>query len=138
MDDQIYSLFLKSAQGITLLGTLRYATDFAAASDAQAGSDAAPPQQQTSVGGVVYPARGSITIPLLTGATPVPLSGRSVYVFMGEPVLTLLASTDPARPLRLQFNPFDVERIAGGLVWRPGAPLQQVFSFLGRRLPLPA
>lgn len=131
MDDNIYSLFLKSAQGVTLLGTLRYVTDFTAlASDD-------PPPQQASVGGVIYPARGSITIPLLTGITPVPLSGRSVYVFMGEPVLTLLASTDPARPLRLQFNPIDFERIAGGLVWRPGAPLQQVFSFLGRRLQLP-
>lgn len=139
MDDDIYSLLLKSAQGVTLLGTLRYQTDFTALTGAgEAGSDDPERQQQTSTGGIIYPARGSITIPLLTGATPLPLSGRSVYVFMGQPVLTLLASTDPLRPLRLQFNPIDFERIAGGLVWRPGASLQQVFGFLGRRLSMPA
>lgn len=139
MDENIYSLLLKSAQGVTLVGTLRYATDFQGiASDAEPGDEALQQQQQPITGGIIFPARGSITIPLLTGVAPVPLSGRSVYILLGQPLLTLLSSTDAARPLRLQFNPFDYERIAGGLVWRPGTPVQQVFSFLGRQLQLPA
>ena len=138
MDENIYSLLLKSAQGVTLVGTLRYATDFQGIASDPGPGDEAPPQQQPITGGIIFPARGSITIPLLTGPATVPLSGRSVYILLGQPLLTLLSSTDAARPLRLQFNPFDYERIAGGLVWRPGTPVQQVFSFLGRQLQLPA
>ncbi|MET0319980.1 MAG: hypothetical protein ABW069_04560 [Duganella sp.] len=130
MDENIYSLLLKSAQGVALLGTLRYAIDFNAAAGAP-GSDA--PQQQTATGGVIFPARGTLRIPLLTGLAPVPLSGRSVYVFMGQPLLTLLSSDDQSRRLELQLNLIGFEQIAGGLVWRPGEPGQQVFSFLGRR-----
>ena len=134
MDENIYSLLLKSATGLTLLGTLRYSIDFATALDASADWQ----QQAATIGGVVYPARGSITIPFLTGLQPVPLSGFAIYVQMGQPLLNWFYSEDAARGLTVQFNPIGFERIAGGLLSQlPNSNVVE-YAFLGRRIALPA
>lgn len=133
MDENIYSLLLKSASGVTLLGTLRYTIDFSALAEAS-GPDQ---QQQSTVTGVIYPVRATLTVPFLTGAQPLPLNGSAFYLLMLQPLQTFLAG-DANRPLVVLFNPIGFERIAGGLQWQPpGMPTAQIFSFLGRRLALP-
>lgn len=132
MDEFVYSLLLKGTQGLTLLGTLRYHfTDLTAATrarDIQAlmGETISHPTIEL----FVLPAEGSVSVPLLTGVTPVPIAG----VGFGSPagLLTVLfSSTDQARGLGLQINPIDATHIGGGMTWHPGQTGALVFSVLG-------
>lgn len=134
MDEVVYNLMLKSPQGLGLLGTLRYRyTDLDAlnTSDVSALLDQAleVPTMELSVFTVV----GTLSVPLLTGLTEVPVSGISLVSLLGPTLATLFNSTDPARRLGLQFNFIDNNHIGGGLGWRPGELVQQVFSVLGTR-----
>ena len=132
MDEFIYRLLLKGTQGLTLLGTLRYRlTDLDAATGAR-DIEALMGQalQHPTIELFVLGAEGSISVPLLTGATPVPISG----IAFGSPagLLTVLfSSTDDTRSLGLQVNPIDATHIGGGLTWRQGQPDALVFSVLG-------
>lgn len=135
MDEFVYSLLLKGTQGLTLLGTLRYRfTDLAAADrarDMQALLGAAIDRPTIEL--FVLPVEGSISVPLLTGLTPVPIAG----IGFGSPagLLTVLfSSTDDARGLALQINPIDSTHIGGGFTWKPGQPGTLVFSVLGTQL----
>ena len=137
MDEFVYSLLLKGTQGLTLLGTLRYRfTDLAAdasarARDMQALMGAAIARPTIEL--FVLPAEGAISVPLLTGPTPVPLSG----IGFGSPagLLTVLFfSTDEKRGLSMQINPIDATHIGGGLTWKPGQADTLVFSVLGTQL----
>lgn len=131
MDEFIYSLLLKGTQGLTLLGTLRYRLNFdvpAGARDIQAVMGEA--LQHPTIDLFTFGADGAISVPLLTGATPVPISG----VGFGSPagLLTVLfSSTDQARGLGLQINPIDATHIGGGMTWHPGQTGALVFSVLG-------
>ncbi|MEV4777774.1 hypothetical protein [Burkholderia sp. LMU1-1-1.1] len=135
MDEIVYSLLLKGTQGLTLLGTLRYRfTDLTAdarARDMQALMGAAIDRPTIEL--FILPVEGTISVPLLTGATPVPISG----IGFGSPagLLTVLfSSTDDTRSLSLQINPIDATHIGGGLVWKPGQPGTLLFSVLGTQL----
>jgi hypothetical protein len=135
MDEFVYSLLLKGTQGLTLLGTLRYRfTDLAAdarARDMQALMGATIDRPTIEL--FILPAEGTISVPLLTGMTPVPLSG----IGFGSPagLLTVLFfSTDETRGLSMQINPIDATHIGGGLTWKPGEPGTLVFSVLGTQL----
>lgn len=132
MDEFIYSLLLKGTQGLTLLGTLRYRLtnlDVApGARDIQALMGEA--LQHPTIELFAFGAEGTISVPLLTGATPVPIGG----VAFGSPagLLTVLfSSTDEARGLALQINPIDATHIGGGMFWHPGQNGALVFSVLG-------
>lgn len=138
MDEFVYSLLLKGTQGLTLLGTLRYRfTDLAAdarARDMQALMGAAIDRPTIEL--FILPAEGTISVPLLTGLTPVPISG----IGFGSPaglLTVLLSSTDDTRGLSLQINPIDATHIGGGLTWKPGQPDTLVFSVLGTQLAFP-
>lgn len=137
MDEFVYSLLLKGTQGLTLLGTLRYRiTDLDAATrlgDMQALMGEA--LQHPTIELFAFRADGSISIPLLTGITPVPISGVAFGSIAG--LLTVLfSSTDDTRGLGLQINPIDATHIGGGLTWQPGQPGTLVFSLLGTQLQL--
>ena len=147
MDEVIYNLLLKTAQGLTLLGTLRYR--LTSTQPAHGGASALPTgadlpallshvQQQSTTELFVYQVEGSVTVPLVTGLTPVPIAGIALFALIGPPVTTITSSAEPARNLFFQFNQLDNEHIAGGLVWRPGEPGELIFSALGTQLPLPA
>jgi hypothetical protein len=147
MDEIIYSLLLKTAPGLALLGTLRYRFDSTNPANATpptepAGADfdslLTQAQQQTPIELTAFQVDGSVTIPLITGLRPVPITGLALVTFLGPPITTITSSTDPTRNLFLQFNQLDERHIAGGLVWRPGEPGELIFSVLGTRLQLPA
>jgi len=150
MDEIIYSLLLKTAPGLALLGTLRYrfastnpanaanADAPAAPADADFGAVLTQAQQQTPIELTAFQVDGSVAIPLITGVRPVPITGIALVTFLGPPITTITSSTDPTRNLFLQFNQLDERHIAGGLVWRPGEPGELIFSVLGTRLQLPA
>ena len=144
MDEFVYSLLLKGTQGLTLLGTLRYRfTDLAA--DVDAGAGARSRDMQALMGAAldrptielfILPVEGTISVPLLTGMTPVPLSG----IGFGSPagLLTVLFfSTDETRGVSMQVNPIDATHLGGGLTWQPGQPGTLVFSVLGTQLAFP-
>lgn len=137
MDEIVYNLLLKSPQGLGLLGTLRYRfTDLDAlkAGDVSAVLEAA--REVSTVEFSVFTVEGTLSVPLLSGFTPVPISGISLISLLGPPLTTLFSSTDTSRGLGLQFNSIDADHIGGGLLWRPGELRQQVFSVLGTRLAL--
>lgn len=147
MDEIIYSLLLKTAPGLALLGTLRYRFDSTNPANAETptqpaetdlGSVLTQAQQQVPIELTAFQVDGSVTIPLITGLQPVPVTGIALVSFLGPPITTITSSTDPARSLFLQFNQLDERHIAGGLVWRPGEPGELIFSVLGTRLQLPA
>lgn len=147
MDEIIYSLLLKTAPGLALLGTLRYRFDSTNPANAEPPTEPAEPdlgsvltlaQQQVPIELTAFQVDGSVTIPLITGLQPVPITGIALVTFLGPPITTITSSTDPARSLFLQFNQLDERHIAGGLVWRPGEPGELIFSVLGTRLQLPA
>jgi hypothetical protein len=142
MDEFVYSLLLKGTQGLTLLGTLRYRfTDLAA--DAEARARARDMQalmgaaiDRPTIELFILPVEGTLSVPLLTGLTPVPLSG----IGFGSPagLLTVLFfSTDETRGASMQINPIDATHIGGGLTWQPGQPGTLVFSVLGTALAFP-
>jgi hypothetical protein len=150
MDEIIYSLLLKTAPGLALLGTLRYRFDSTNPANASTPTEPAEAdfgslltqaqqqlQQQTPIDLTAFQVDGSVTIPLITGLRPVPITGIALVTFLGPPITTITSSTDPTRNLFLQFNQLDENHIAGGLVWRPGEPGELIFSVLGTRLQLP-
>lgn len=138
MDEFIYNLLLTGEQGLTLLGTLRYRFVEQATAVADGGVPAvlAEAQQIGTITVVALPVAGTISVPLLTGFSRVPISGLVLATAAG-PVATLFGSNDPQRPLFTQFNQISSNRIAGGLLWRPGQPGELAFSMLGTQLLLP-
>lgn len=141
MDEIIHRLLLKTGLGLALLGTLRYRLSSLLPAN-PAGPDVpallSHVQQQSTTELFAYQVEGSVTIPLVTGLTPVPIAGIALFALIGPPVATITSSTDPARNLFFQFNQLDNQHIAGGLVWRPGEPGELIFSALGTQLSLPA
>ena len=136
MDELIYNLLLKGTQGLTLLGTLRFRiTDLSA--DVRLGDHAALMKQaleRQTVELFVLQVEGTLSVPLITGATPVPLSGLAFGSVAG--LLTVLfSSTDDARGVGLQIIPLDATHTGGGLNWQPGNPANLVFSVLGTQAP---
>lgn len=147
MEEIIYSLLLKTAPGLALLGTLRYRFDNTNPANTNTPTEPAEAdfsalltqaQQQTPIELTAFQVDGSVTIPLITGLRPVPITGLALVTFLGPPITTITSSTDPTRNLFLQFNQLDERHIAGGLVWRPGEPGELIFSVMGTRLQLPA
>lgn len=138
MDEFIYNLLLTGEQGLSLFGTLRFRFTAPLAEVPDGGVPAllAEIEPIGTVTVVALPVEGSISVPLLTGFSRVPISGVLLATAAG-PVTTLFGSNDPARPLFLQFNQISGTQIAGGLQWRPGQPNRLVFSLLGTRLQLP-
>jgi hypothetical protein len=137
MDEIIFNILLTNRFGLSLPGTLRIRfTDLdAIAPKGDIGAVlAAIAAQPVSIEAAVFELEGTLSVPLLTGARPVPLAGSGLATAAGA-IGFVLGGTDPARPLRLLFNVLDVQDIAGGLVWRAGQPGEQVFSFLGTQLP---
>lgn len=137
MDEYNYNLLLKGTQGLTLLGTLRYSLTF---SDAVSGfGDTASLMEQALQRPVVelfvIEAKGTLSVPLITGAAPVPLVGRA-YAGVAGVITVLLSSVEDGRPLSLQINPIDATHIGGGLNWQPGQPANLIFSVLGTQLSL--
>lgn len=137
MDEFIYNLLLKGTQGLTLLGTLRFRFTETSA-EARVADPAALMKealQRQTVELFVLPVEGTLSVPLITGAQPVPLSGLAFAGIAG--VLTVLfSSTDEARGAGVQIIPLDATHIGGGLNWKPGDPANLVFSVLGTQTPL--
>lgn len=136
MDELIYNLLLKSTQGLTLLGTLRFRiTDLSV--DVRLGDQAALMKQalqRQTIELFVLQVEGTLSVPLITGATPVPLSGLAFGSVAG--LLTVLfSSTDDARGVGLQIIPLDATHVGGGLNWQPGSAGNLVFSVLGTQAP---
>lgn len=147
MDESIINLLLKTAQGLTLFGALRFRIDFTQPADgpanaAAAGADVAKlysqVQQQTTFELFAYRIDGSVTIPFVTGLRPVPITGLALFTFLGPPATFITSSTESQRNLFFQFNQLTNDNSAGGLVWRPGEPGELIFSALGTQLQLPA
>lgn len=137
MDEIIYTLLLTGRSGLSLPGTLRFRfTDLdALAQKVDIAALLAKAAQPVSIEVAVFQLEGSLTVPLLTGARPVPLAGIALGTAAG-PVGVVLSSTDPARRADLLFNLLDLQTIAGGMVWRRGQLGQLVFSLLGTQLDL--
>lgn len=137
MDEIIYTLLLTGRSGLSLPGTLRFRfTDLdALAQKVDIAALLAKAAQPISIEVAVFQLEGSLTVPLLTGARPVPLAGIALATAAG-PVGVVLSSTDPARRADLLFNLLDLQTIAGGMVWRRGQLGQLVFSLLGTQLDL--
>ena len=148
MEESIFTLLLKTAQGLTLFGTLRFRIDFTQPVDGPAnaaapgGADVAKlysqVQQQTTFDLFAYQIDGSVTIPYVTGLRPVPITGLALFTFLGPPATFITSSTEPQRNLFFQFYQLTNDNLAGGLVWRPGEPGELIFSALGTQLQLPA
>ena len=137
MDELVYNLLLKSPQGLTLLGTLRYRyTDLDALKAGELSALMEQAQQMDTIELSLFKLGGTLSVPLLTGFTPVPVEGISFVSLLGPTLTNLLGSTDPSRTLEMQFNFIDNNHIGGGLLWRPGSLRQQAFSILGTRLSL--
>lgn len=136
MDYAVYDLLLQSTFGMTLLGTLRfrYRPEQATGGVDNQSALLADALQRPTVELYVVPLEGEITIGLLTGLRPVPLSGLS---FNGPlvPLTLLFNSTDSARGLGLQLFLNGPTRLAGGLIWQPGTPREMVFSVLATPRP---
>jgi hypothetical protein len=145
MDEIVYSLLLKTAPGLAVLGTLRYrfsstnpgapASAPASTASTDIASVLAQVQQQTAIELSAFQVDGTVTIPLIAGLSPVPITGLALVSFLGPPITTITSSTDAGRGLFFQFNQIDNNHIAGGLVWRPGEPGELIFSVLGTQLP---
>jgi hypothetical protein len=137
MDELVYNLLLKSPHGLTLLGTLRFRyTDLDALKAGELSALMEQAQQVDTVELTLFKLGGTLSVPLLTGFTPVPLEGISFVSLLGPTLTNLMSSTDPQRRLEMQFNYISNNNIAGGLLWRPGELRQQVFSILGTRVAL--
>lgn len=136
-----YTLLLRTAQGLTLLGTLRFqvvATEPLDRSPAGTEQLLAQAQQQSTTELFVYPMEGSINIPLLTGLAPVPLEGTAWFPLIGPFVTAFLSSTDQRFNVGMQLYELDPEHICGGLVWRSGESGELTFSLLGTLVRVPA
>lgn len=134
MDEFIYNLFLRNRGGLTLFSQLRYRLTGIEVGAAPQGKLFSLPvqqqqqQQQDSIQAAVLRADGSVTLPLLSGGQPVPVSDVAFFIQMGPPLLTRLVSADGR--LLLAFNLINNERIGGHLVW---TPTRTTFGLLGRR-----
>lgn len=137
MDEIIYNLLLTARSGLSLPGTLRFRfTDLdALAQKVDVAALLAKAAQPISIEVAVFQLEGSLSVPLLTGARPVPLAGIALGTAAG-PVGVVLSSTDQTRRLDMLFNLLDLQTIAGGMVWRRGQLGQMVFSLLGTQLDL--
>lgn len=137
MDEFIYKLLLTGEQGLSLFGTLRFRFTAPLAEVADGGVPAllAEIAPLGTVTVVALPVEGTISVPLLTGFSRVPIAGALLATAAG-PVTTLFGSNDPARPLFLQFNQISGTQVVGGLQWRTGQSNRLVFSTLGTRLQL--
>lgn len=136
MDEFIYNLLLKSTQGLTLLGTLRFRFTDASADTRVADPSALMKEalQRQTVELFVLQVEGTLSVPLITGAQPVPLSGLAFAGIAG--VLTVLfSSADESRGVGMQIIPLDATHVGGGLNWQPGDPANLVFSVLGTQIP---
>ena len=137
MDEIVYNLLLTSPQGLTLLGTLRYRfTDLDALQGADVAALIEQAQQVSTAEFTIFRLQGTLSVPLLTGFSPVQIDGIALVSLLGPPLTYLFSSSDPSRRLDLQFNIIDNNHIGGGLLWRPGTLRQTPFSILGTRLPL--
>lgn len=136
MDEIAFNIVLTSRFGLSLPGTLRVRfTDLdAVAPKDDMGAVLAAIPESVSIDVAVFQLAGTLSVPLLTGARPVPLAGVGLATAAGA-IGFVLSGTDPARPLRLLYNFLDVQDIAGGLVWRAGQFGEQIFSLLGTQLP---
>lgn len=142
MDEIIYNVLLKSRAGLLAFGQLRYQLrDFGADTVDVDGKpllarlDAWQQQAQQDIpriGVAVFRAEGTLTVPLLTGWQPVPVSGFAYFVLLGPPLWTYLAS-DAGQTL-VSFNQVNTEQIGGGVLRGNG----QALALLGRRPLLPA
>jgi hypothetical protein len=138
MDEFVYDLLLKSVQGVTLLGTLRFRfSDLDAIqgpADVPALVGNAVEQQYVTLD--IFQMRGSISVLFLTGPVPLPLEGVTYStppLPLSVPLTTVLNGGDAVQRLTLQFNYLDPNSIAGGLVWQYGTPREVKFSILGTR-----
>lgn len=133
MEELAYNLLFKSAQGLTLLGTLRFRFtelgDVAGVAAMASMLDAAEEQRVIELD--VLGVKGTISVPLLTAPTPLPVQGVA-YAKPPAPLpLTAMLSGDFSLGLGMQFNFIDPTHITGGLTWRYGTPRQVIFSILG-------
>jgi hypothetical protein len=137
MDEFVYDLLLKSAQGITLLGTLRFRyTDLDAVMAAADMPALATTLEQQYVTLDIFQMGGNVTVQFLTGLGPLPLEGVTYStppLPLSVPLTTTLSGGDATRRLSLQFNYLDATHIAGGLVWQFGTPFEAKFSILGTK-----
>lgn len=136
MDELVYDLLLKSARGLTLLGTLRFRfTDLDAVqgvADMPSLMAAALDQQYVELD--IYQMAGTVAVQFLTGTQPVELLGVSFSrPPTPKPLTTILNGGLAARSVGMQFNYFDATHIGGGLVWAFGTPGEVKFSVLGTR-----
>jgi hypothetical protein len=135
MDEIVFNLLLNSASGSSLPGTLSYRItelDNLESGEVSALAQAALTQQTMEL--TVFRVDGTLSVPQLTGSSPVPIGGICLVSPLGPPVATIVSSTDQSSRLGLQFNGIDsaFSRIGGGLLWRSGEQ-QQEFSVLGTR-----
>lgn len=157
-----YTLLLSTAQGLTLLGTLRFQVvstepldrspagteQLLAQAQQQVLPDSAgqppaileqlrhqvPPQAQY-IEITEAPLAGTLTVPLLTGLAPVRLTGV-IYSAVGFPLSAVLFNTGTPSVV-LQFGFFSRVALVGGLLWQPGPPgtaLAVPFSLLARQV----
>ena len=135
MDEFVYDLLLKSAQGISLLGTLRFRyTDRDAVIAAADVSVLAAAFEQQYVTLDIFQMGGNVTVPFLTGLGPLQLEGVTYStppLPLSVPLTTTLSGGDATLRLSLQFNYLDATHIAGGLAWQYGTPRETKFSILG-------
>lgn len=137
MDEINYHLVLRNPQGASALGTLAYRfTDLEALAPADVKALLGEALQRPTVELAVFKLAGTLTVPWVTGLGPVPVEGIALLSVLGPPLAYLFSSTDPQQPLSLQFNNIDADHIGGGLLTRPGEPLEQVWSILGTKLGL--
>ena len=137
MDEIVYNLLLTSPQGLTLLGTLRYRfTDLDALQGADVAALIEQAQQVSTAEFTIFRLQGTLSVPLLTGFSPVPIEGLSFVSLLGPTLTNLFSSREPLRRLDMQFNFIDNSHIGGGLLWRPGTLRQTPFSILGTHLSL--
>lgn len=137
MDELVYSLLIRTAQGLTLLGTLRFRVLYlqpAHRADAAAAGVPTPTQQPSTVDLDVYPLEGSISIPLLTGLQPVPLAGVAWFPLIGPFVTGVLGETAQRFGPSMQIFELDPGHICGGLLWRANEPGALTFSVLGTQV----
>lgn len=141
MEELVYNVLLKSAGGLTLLGTLRFRfkelDDTAGAAGAPCVADMssllARAREHTSIELDVLGVEGTISAPLLTGAAPLPLQGVA-YAMPPAPLpLTAMLSGDFSLGLGTQFSFIDATHVTGGLTWRYDTPRQVIFSIFGVR-----
>lgn len=136
MSEAILKLLLTNALGLSLPATLRYdyADPEAVVPGGALAALLAAQAERPRVPVTVVALAGTLSVPLLTGARKIALTGAAL-VTPAAPITTLLRSASGAPPITLHFNPIDFQNLAGGLIWRAGQLGEQVFSLLGRPAP---